>query len=218
VFQFSPLAPAKVHIRSGTPPPDETSAGIVSEGLDMADAGARVLRGLLDVFVLASLEQAPKHGYALLREMADVFGTEPNRNRLYPLLGRMVRDGLIREASEGGSTRTLYALTDAGREALATYRRLPAPFRDRLARIWGVAPATVAASPAPVPVVVTARDAPAPHEGAPYPCAQARVAVQKSPRTGELEVRLAGCPMGAYDYCALCPVSKAVEGLRRLTF
>lgn len=208
----------------------------------MADAGAKVLRGLLDVFVLASLEQTPKHGYALLREMADAFGTEPNRNRLYPLLGRMVRDGLIREASEGATTRTLYTLTDAGRDTLANYRRLPVPFHARLHAIW---PSTLSAAPAgasslpaapagaavtvpvagrdPAPATsapaATATPAPALPAGAlPYPCADARVSVEKSPRTGTLEVRLTGCPMGAYDYCPLCPVSKAVDGLRKLTF
>ena len=192
----------------------------------MADAGAKVLRGLLDVFVLASLEHAPKHGYALLREMADAFGTEPNRNRLYPLLGRMVRDGLIREASEGGTTRTLYTLTEAGRDALGGYRRLPPAFHDRLHRVWGppftaVSAAAPAAAPErarPVEVSVAAPAQPVLEGALPYPCADARVHAEKSPRTGNLEVRLTGCPMGAYDYCALCPVSKAVEGLRRLTF
>ena len=73
----------------------------------MADAGAKVLRGLLDVFILEALEREPKHGYALLREMATAFGTEPNRNRLYPLLGRMVQDGLI---VERGLTRAVQQL------------------------------------------------------------------------------------------------------------
>jgi len=193
----------------------------------MADAGAKVLRGLLDVFILASLEQSPKHGYALLREMADAFGTEPNRNRLYPLLGRMVSDGLVYEASEAGSSRTLYALTDGGRQALDAYRRLPPAFHERVDRIWGASPAgTPRAAPGAAPLappVATPRPstpaAPAAPDGAlPYPCADARVAVEKQARTGELSVRITGCPMGAYDYCPLCPVSKAVEGLRRITF
>lgn len=191
----------------------------------MADAGAKVLRGLLDVFLLESLEREPRHGYALLREMADAFGTEPNRNRLYPLLGRMVRDGLIVERSDETGGRTLYALTDAGRGALDQYRALPLQFRERLARVWSsvevpAPPATRAgtALPRSVPVERAAeRIAPAP-EGAPYPCVEARIAIEKDPRTGDLGLQLTGCPMGAYDYCPLCPVHKAVEGLRRITF
>lgn len=195
----------------------------------MADAGSKVLRGLLDVFLLESLEKSPKHGYALLREMADAFGTEPNRNRLYPLLGRMVQEELIVERSEPSGTRTLYALTDAGREALDGYRRLPTGFHDRLARIWGppferpasareirvgegVAQHATAPTQAPAPAGVLVPT------GAPYPCPDARVTTEKDPRSGALAIRLTGCPMGAYEYCSLCPVAKSVEGIRRLTF
>lgn len=186
----------------------------------MADAGAKVLRGLLDVFLLESLERSPKHGYALLREMADAFGTEPNRNRLYPLLGRMVRDGLIAERSDPTGGRTLYALTDEGAAALAQYRALPKQFHERLARVWSP---TLAAAPAPlartIPLAPATQPTPAaPPSGAPYPCVEARVSLEKDPRTGDLAVQLTGCPMGAYDYCPLCPVSKAVDGLRRITF
>lgn len=196
----------------------------------MADAGAKVLRGLLDVFVLESLERAPKHGYAILREMAEAFGTTPNRNRLYPLLGRMVRDGLVAERSEPNGTRTLYALTELGHDALAGYRKMPPAFLQRLARVWSTptAPAPPAsvrddARPAPAPAapraipVVDATPTLVP-EGAPYPCVDARLSLEKDPRTGDLAVQLTGCPMGAYDYCPQCPVYKGVEGLRRLTF
>lgn len=182
----------------------------------MADAGAKVLRGLLDVFILESLERAPKHGYALLREMADAFGTEPNRNRLYPLLGRMVGDGLIAERSETAGARTLYQLTDAGRAALDGYRQLPGAFHERLARIWGAEAAP--AAPARAIPIVEPLPAPVPAGSLPYPCPDARVGVERAPRSGEMRITLAGCPMGAYDYCPLCPVAKAVDGLKRLTF
>lgn len=189
----------------------------------IADAGVKVLRGLLDVFLLESLERAPKHGYALLREMADAFGTEPNRNRLYPLLGRMVRDGLIAERNDAEGSRTLYVLTEGGASALAQYRALPAPFHERLARIWSSVTASVAVQPAPRAPLVAPVTAPRPAvgipaSGAPYPCVDARVSLEKDARSGDLAIKLTGCPMGAYDYCPLCPVSKAVEGLRRITF
>lgn len=190
----------------------------------MADAGAKVLRGLLDVFLLESLERGPKHGYALLREMADAFGTEPNRNRLYPLLGRMVRDGLIVERSDAAAGRTLYDLTDAGRASLGSFRALPPPFKERLSRVWAIAAdpasATTAIPPriAPLePPAAAATQAPPP-AGAPYPCVEARIAIEKDPRTGDLGVQLTGCPMGAYEYCPRCPVYKAVDGLRKITF
>ena len=236
----------------------------------MADAGPKLLRGLLEVFILESLEQSPKHGYALLKEMTETFGQEPNRNRLYPLLGRLVRDGYVREVNESGGNRTLYALTDAGRDALHAYRRLPGAFRHALRRIWSVdvhpqnkAPATAtgAATPeadtagrilpvldgdadddadddtdedvddgianelaettlaAPRPARRAGMPAPAAVAGdAPYPCVDARVDMQKDARTGDLTLRLTGCPMGAYDYCPQCPIHQAVRGMRRLMF
>ena len=201
----------------------------------MADAGPKLLRGLLEVFILESLDQAPKHGYALLKEVTEAFGAEPNRNRLYPLLAKMVKDGYIREMSESGGNRTLYTLTDQGRDALHSYRRLPPQFRHALRRIWNVetphapphagghAPAARGdehARPIPVhPATPQAHaHAPPPADAGtlPYPCPDARVHAEKDPRTGDLTLRLTGCPMGAYDYCPRCPVSQAFSGLRRL--
>lgn len=192
----------------------------------MVEAGPKLLRGLLEAFVLESLEHSPKHGYALLKELSEAFGTEPNRNRLYPLLGRLVRDGYVMETSDG--PRTLYALTERGREALDAYRRAPASFRETLARIWSVPTGTRAPAQAPTQVPVVARDAaparapavaaPAPVDGLPYPCPDARATLEKDPRTGDLALRLVGCPMGAYAYCPQCPVHDAVQGLRRLVF
>ena len=222
----------------------------------MADAGPKLLRGLLEVFILESLEQSPKHGYALLKEMTETFGQEPNRNRLYPLLGRLVRDGYVREVNESGGNRTLYALTDAGRDALRAYRRLPGAFRHALRRIWSVdvhpqnkAPgasadaATATARTLPVldadddegdddpasaldEAMLDAQDdlpraataAPARAGALPYPCEDARVDLQKDARTGDLTIRLRGCPMGAYDYCPQCPIHQSLRGMRRLIF
>jgi PadR family transcriptional regulator PadR len=194
------------------------------EDVTMADAGPKLLRGLLEVFMLESLEQAPKHGYALLKEVTEAFGAEPNRNRLYPLLARMVKDGYIREMNESGGNRTLYTLTDAGRDALRSYRRLPPQFRHALRRIWNVdaphahdAPPSGEAPPRVVPVLAPGARAASPSADAlPYPCPDARVAAEKDPRTGDLTLRLTGCPMGAYEHCPKCPVSQALAGLRGL--
>ena len=183
----------------------------------MAEAGPKLLRGLLEVFILESLDQAPKHGYALLKEVTEAFGAEPNRNRLYPLLARMVQEGYLREVSESGGNRTLYALTDEGREALHSYRRLPSAFRHALRRIWNVeiqhdvAPAGAAGARIQAPSAL-------PGAGAPYPCPDARMGLEKDPTSGDLTIRLTGCPMGAYDYCPQCPMFAAVAGVKRVMF
>jgi PadR family transcriptional regulator PadR len=187
----------------------------------MAEAGPKLLRGLLEVFILESLDQQPKHGYALLKEITEAFGAEPNRNRLYPLLAKLVRDGYIREVSESGGNRTLYALTDTGREALHSYRRLPAGFRHALRRIWNVevahpvapdtGPNPGGSRPALIPLGQAAPDAS-------YPCPDARMTLEKDPSSGDLAMRLTGCPMGSFPYCPQCPIHQAVAGVKRVMF
>lgn len=193
----------------------------------MAEAGPKLLRGLLEVFILESLETQPKHGYALLKEMGEAFGQQPNRNRLYPLLAKLTADGYIREVSESGGNRTLYALTELGQNALHSYRRLPPQFRHALRRIWGHEGEGAAASTEAAPrddaraLPIHGPDAHArpktidPDE-LPYPCPDARIDVRKDPRLGDLTIKLTGCPMGAYEYCPQCPVHKAVAGMRDL--
>lgn len=196
----------------------------------MSEAGPKLLRGLLEVFILESLEAQPKHGYALLKEMGETFGQQPNRNRLYPLLAKLTADGYIREVSESGGNRTLYALTDLGRDALHSYRRLPPAFRHALRRIWGHEGDAPAHASPPAPTHAPAREEEEDPDArtrvpvnvvdddAPYPCPDARVDLRKDPRSGDLQLRLTGCPMGAYEYCPQCPIHKAVQGLRELVF
>jgi len=185
----------------------------------MTDAAPKLLRGLLEVFILESLEREPKHGYALLKQLGETFGAEPNRNRLYPLLGRMVAEGLLREVGEPGGNRTLYALTEQGLDALHSYRKLPAPFRQALRRIWAhdaVAGPSTASPSAPQPAAPVLRNL---ADGAlPYPCPDARIAVERAPGGSEITLKLTGCPMGAYEYCPRCPVFQALEPARRLLF
>lgn len=194
----------------------------------MSDSGAKVVRGLLEALLLQSLSRGPRHGYALLKEIEQLAGETPNRNKIYPLLARLEAQGLVaRETVDeaGGRAKTTYSLTEAGREEIERMRRLPEPLRAALGELWPAmsAPPPRAASPlAPSPTsslapAATAPTAPAAGE-LPYPCPDARINLEKDPRTGNLAMRLTGCPMGAYVYCPQCPVFVAVEGLRRITF
>lgn len=214
MFQYSLPQPPKVEEGSGTPPNDGDPP--------MTDAGPKLLRGLLEVFLLESLESQPKHGYALLKEMGETFGQQPNRNRLYPLLAKLVADGYIREVGEPGGNRTLYTLTDAGMDTLRAYRKLPPAFRHALKRIWAVEGETLPPPKPPhaTPSIDETRDeSPIRHripietDAPPYPCVDATVAFEKDARTGEATLRLSGCPMGAYDYCPECPIFKGVSSL-----
>ena len=210
----------------------------------MVDAGAHLLKGLLEGFVLDRLSQGPRHGYAILKDVEEAFGVRPHRNRIYPLLGRLVADGLVVEDLDPeDSRRTRYAITPKGRRMLADYADIPDALRATLARWWGT-DAAAPVVPNALGVVAAANlDAPteagplgragpplrsdldttgpaaarsALPEGAPYPCEGARVEWGRDVRTGEVRMRLRNCPMGAYDYCPLCPMAQAASGLRRL--
>ncbi len=88
---------------------------------------ADLLRGHLDSFVLASLEDRPRHGYAIAEEIARRGNAllEVPSGTLYPALHRLERAGWI--ASEWsvveGRRRRTYNLTGSGRRELARQRR-----------------------------------------------------------------------------------------------
>ncbi|WP_117211275.1 PadR family transcriptional regulator [Allorhizocola rhizosphaerae] len=76
--------------------------------------------------LLGLLARGPRHGYELKREHdARLPRTKPVAfGQVYATLGRLTRDGLIQEAGQdrgGGPDRTAYALTEAGRAALAEW-------------------------------------------------------------------------------------------------
>lgn len=184
----------------------------------MAEAGPKLLRGLLEVFVLERLEREPRHGYALLRDAAQTFGATPNRNRLYPLLARLVGDGLVEEMGDGTDARTEYRLTELGRRELQAYRDLPPAFRETIRRLWGEGEGARGGEGGPqaegegqgLRIAVRAGGP------LPYPCPDARVSVERRPASGELTLRVTGCPIGTFSYCPQCPMSKSIAALSAL--
>lgn len=85
-----------------------------------------VLKGHVDLLLLAVLEHAPAHGYRvveLLRERSDgVFDLA--EGTVYPALYRLERSRLVTSRWEvvEGRRRRAYRLTPRGREALAARR------------------------------------------------------------------------------------------------
>ncbi len=75
-----------------------------------------------DLLILALLLEGPKHGYALKKEAALLFGQHDMHNNLvYPLLRRFVNQNWVTrktKAGDRGQTRQVYALTSLGRRAL----------------------------------------------------------------------------------------------------
>ena len=78
---------------------------------------AQWLRGPLPLCVLRLLEGRPAHGYAVAAELERLGMGALTGGTLYPILGRLHRDGLLTAewtAGAGGPGRKVYALTEAG--------------------------------------------------------------------------------------------------------
>lgn len=96
------------------------------ESIDDGDRHTQLLRGVLDMCLLALLAQEPAHGYELVRRVETAgFGTV-SYGTIYPLLTRMRRLGLVadeHQASPTGPPRKVYALTRAGRVRLDAWQQ-----------------------------------------------------------------------------------------------
>ncbi len=87
---------------------------------------AQALKGHLDMLLLASLEQGPRHGYAVREALRERGGTRFDlpTGTIYPALRRLEAAGLVSGvwAEEDGRRRRIYQLTPAGRRRLASDR------------------------------------------------------------------------------------------------
>jgi PadR family transcriptional regulator PadR len=91
-----------------------------------SERSSQLLRGVLDVCLLAVLVDEPAYGYEMTRRLAarglDVVG----EGSIYPALGRLERGGLVEpfeQPSDGGPPRKYYRVTPRGLSALDRWRR-----------------------------------------------------------------------------------------------
>ena len=83
---------------------------------------SQMLRGVLDLCLLAVMDDGPAYGYEMTKRLRDRGLAIVGEGSIYPLLGRLERDGLVetyRAASNGGPPRKYYRPSSAGRLALA---------------------------------------------------------------------------------------------------
>jgi DNA-binding PadR family transcriptional regulator len=75
--------------------------------------------GRLRLYLLVLLEEAPRHGYEVIRLLEERFQGlyAPSAGTVYPRLAKLEQEGLVTHTTEGG--RKVYSLTDAGRAELA---------------------------------------------------------------------------------------------------
>lgn len=96
-------------------------------------------RGVADRCVLALLENEERYGFDLAKTLsrAQIIAGE---GTIYPLLSRLRRDGLVdtvwRESTEG-PPRRYYALTRAGADALAQFRKQWTQFTGAVNELMG---------------------------------------------------------------------------------
>lgn len=74
--------------------------------------------GRLRLYLLKLLDEAPRHGYEVIRLLEERFHGlyAPSAGTVYPRLAKLEKEGLVTHSSEGG--RKVYRITDAGRTEL----------------------------------------------------------------------------------------------------
>lgn len=100
--------------------------------VDGADL-SQLRRGVLEYCVLAALAAGERYGYELVGELGRADGLLTSEGTIYPLLGRLRRDGSVATRwgeSASGPPRRYYRLTASGRATLERFAGEWTRFRD----------------------------------------------------------------------------------------
>lgn len=75
--------------------------------------------GHLRLYLLALLNEQPRHGYELIQALSDRFGGTyaPSAGTIYPRLAKLEEEGLVTKEADG--RKTVYRITEAGRREVA---------------------------------------------------------------------------------------------------
>ena len=78
--------------------------------------------GNLRLYLLALLEERPRHGYELIQALSERFGGtySPSAGTIYPRLSKLEEEGLVTKSTDG--RKTVYEITDAGSAELDSRR------------------------------------------------------------------------------------------------
>jgi PadR family transcriptional regulator PadR len=94
---------------------------------------SQLRRGVLEYCVLAALAGGERYGYELVGELGRADGLLTSEGTIYPLLGRLRRDGSVATRwgeSASGPPRRYYRLTASGRATLERFTGDWERFRD----------------------------------------------------------------------------------------
>jgi PadR family transcriptional regulator, regulatory protein PadR len=82
-------------------------------------------KGALEYCVLALLTNKSRYGFEIVQTLGRIDGLLTSEGTMYPLLGRLRRDGLVQtdwRESSAGPPRRYYRLTAAGHRALREFK------------------------------------------------------------------------------------------------
>ena len=102
---------------------------------------SQLLRGVLDLCLLAVVEEEPAYGYEMTKRLRARGLSIVGEGSIYPLLGRLEREGVVdtyRAASNGGPPRKYYRASREGRRVLATGVSEWRAARDAVDAVLGV--------------------------------------------------------------------------------
>ncbi|WP_081844621.1 PadR family transcriptional regulator [Cellulomonas sp. URHE0023] len=108
--------------------------------MDAAPWPTEWLRGVLDVCVLAVLDEGPTYGYAISARLTELGLGAIKGGTLYPLLSRLEQADLVStewRPGVGGPGRKYFALTTTGHDELRRLRPAWAAFTHVTAQIVG---------------------------------------------------------------------------------
>lgn len=89
------------------------------------DRNSQLLKGALDMCLLAIISEEPSYGYEMVRKLASRGLDLVGEGTIYPVLSRLQKGGLIEGylvESAGGPARKYYRATEDGAQALRGWR------------------------------------------------------------------------------------------------
>ncbi len=77
------------------------------------------VNSLINFYIFLLLEQKPRYGYELIKELERKLGQEVSASQIYPLLEKMKKEKLIAVKSIGERQKTVYFLTLRGKKLVS---------------------------------------------------------------------------------------------------
>ena len=103
---------------------------------------AQIMKGVLDMCLLATIVDAPNYGYGMVQNLNERGWVIAHERSIYPVLKRLQNNGYIESelvASSSGPARKYYSATDQGEEVLRFWEADWRNVRDGVDAVLGSA-------------------------------------------------------------------------------